>query len=266
MIDWIQAFWLAVIQGFTEFLPISSSGHLALAPWLFGWRDQGLSFDVAVHVGTLIAVVWYFREDVIQLMCGWWHSIIKREHSSYSKLAWSILFATTFVAIAGVCFNVWIEQNLRNPIVIAVATIVFALVLWYCDVKGKHQREIESLNWKDVVVVGLLQVLALIPGTSRSGITISAGLLMGLTRQAAARFSFLMAIPVIMLSGLWQTKVLLQAAEPVKWEILIFATIVSALTAWVCIYWFLRFVQRFSMLPFVIYRLFLGAVILYLYL
>lgn len=265
MIDWVQAFWLAVIQGFTEFLPISSSGHLAIAPWLFGWQDQGLSFDVAVHVGTLIAVVAYFREEVRLLCVHWWQSITKGQTTMYSKLAWSIGFATIFVGLAGMAFDDFIEAYLRDPIVIAVATIFFGLVLWYCDVKGKHNRPLESLNWKDVVIIGLAQVLALIPGTSRSGITISAGLLMGLTRQCAARFSFLLSIPVITLSGLWQTKSLISSDAPVQWGILGFATILSAVTAWICIYGFLHYVQRFSMLPFVIYRLILGVVILYIF-
>lgn len=264
--EWTQALWLSVIQGVTEFLPISSSGHLALAPKLFNWHDQGLAFDVAVHVGTLLAVLIYFRKDLALIMGDWLRSLAGGKVTIYSKLAWFIAFATLLVAIAGILFAHIVSTLLRNPLSIAAATIAFGIVLGATDKFGTKQRHIESLSWKDVLVIGGAQVLALIPGTSRSGITISAGLMIGLTREAAARFSFLLAIPVITLAGIWLGKDLANQAQPVQWSILLFATATSAMVALLCIHYFLRYLQRFSLLPFMIYRLILGVILLVLFL
>ncbi len=264
--EWSHAFWLSVIQGLTEFLPISSSGHLALAPSLFNWPDQGLTFDVAVHVGTLIAVLIYFRKDLGLLIGDWIDSVTGGAVTVYSRLAWSIGFATIMVGIAGILFAHIVDSVLRNPLSIACATIVFGVVLGLTDKIGIKQRDIETINWKDVLVIGGAQVLALIPGTSRSGITISAGLMMGLTREAAARFSFLLAIPVLALAGIWQGKGLLQQTQTVQWSILAFATTVSATVALFCIHYFLRYVQRFSLIPFMFYRLIMGLILLLVFL
>ena len=266
MMGWTQAFWLSVIQGLTEFLPISSSGHLALAPSLFNWPDQGLGFDVAVHIGTLIAVLIYFRKDIGLLIGDWIGSLSGGPVTVYSRLAWSIGFATILVGIAGILFAHIVDSVLRNPSSIACATIVFGLVLGLTDKIGIKQRDIESISWKDVLIIGGAQVLALIPGASRSGITISAGLLMGLTREAATRFSFLMAIPVLALAGIWLGKGLFQQAQAVQWSILAFATAVSASVALVCIHYFIRYVQRFSLLPFMFYRLIMGVILLLVFL
>ncbi|WP_424947712.1 undecaprenyl-diphosphate phosphatase [Candidatus Spongiihabitans sp.] len=263
---WTQALWLSVIQGLTEFLPISSSGHLALAPALFNWPDQGLAFDVAAHVGSLIAVLIYFHKDIILIIGDWLRSLAGGPVTIYSKLAWSIALATALVGGAGILLEDMVSTALRNPLPIAGATIVFGIILGATDKFGAKRRRIESISWKDVLVIGGAQVLALIPGTSRSGITISAGLMMGLTREAAARFSFLLAIPVIALAGIWLGTGLAEQAQPVQWSILFFATAVSAMVALLCIHYFLRYLQHFSLLPFMIYRLILGVILLVVFL
>lgn len=266
MIDYLQAFWLALLQGVTEFLPISSSGHLALLPKLFGWADQGLAFDIAVHVGTLVAVVWYLRADIGLIIMDWCKSISGGNRTPHSQIAWFLLITTTITGIAGWFIEPLIERWFRLPVPIAVATIGFALLLWWFDRTGLRQREMESLSWRDAVIIGAAQILALMPGTSRSGITITAGLALGLTRTAAARFSFLMAIPVIVVVGGWQTTQLIASAAPVNWVLLLFAAMVAGVAAFACIHWFFGLLERFGMLPFVIYRLVLGAFLLLLFL
>ncbi len=266
MIDFHQAFWLALVQGFTEFLPISSSGHLVLLPHLLGWPDQGLAFDVAVHVGTLLAVLAYFHRDIGRILGDWIRSLGGGPVTPYSRLAWAIACATVMVGIAGVLLESVVNQWLRAPVPVAVATIGFGLLLGWADIAGSRRRELEDIGWRDVLAIGAAQVLALIPGTSRSGITITTGLAMGLTREAAARFSFLMAIPVIALAGVWQAGHLMESREPISWGVMLFGTVVSGAVAFACIHWFLGFLRRFSMMPFVIYRVILGIILLYLFL
>jgi undecaprenyl-diphosphatase len=262
--EYIQAFWLALLQGVTEFLPISSSGHLVLLPKLLGWQDQGLAFDVAVHVGSLLAVLVYFHKDIGRIIVDWIRSLGGGPITPYSRLAWSIAWATVMVGIAGLLMEGLINNHLRAPVPVAIATIAFGLLLGWADWAGAKSRGIEQIGWRDVLMIGSAQVLALIPGTSRSGITITMGLAMGLTREAAARFSFLLAIPVIVLAGIWQGRNLLRDEHLIQWDVMVFATAVSALVAFACIHLFLGFLRRFSMLGFVVYRLILGALILLL--
>ena len=264
--DWLHAFWLAAIQGITEFLPISSSGHLALVPALFGWPDQGLIFDVAVHVGTLLAVLVYFFRDIKLILGDWIRSLGGGPQTIHSKLAWSIAFATVMVGLAGIALESLVTSVFRNPIAIALTTILFAICMAIADKYGKKTRTIDSIGWKDVLVIGGAQVLALMPGTSRSGVTMSAGLMMGLSRDAAARFSFLMAIPVIALAGIWKGKGLAMHDSVAQWSVLAFAVIVSAGIALLCIHYFLRYLQRFSLMPFVVYRILLGMILLWVFL
>ncbi|MGI9317688.1 MAG: undecaprenyl-diphosphate phosphatase [bacterium] len=266
MIDLFQAFWLAFIQGLTEFLPISSSGHLVLIPKILGWPDQGLAFDVAVHVGTLIAVLIYFRRDIYTIARDWLRSLSGAPPTPYSRLAWSIAFATVMVGTAGLFMEPIINRWLREPIPVAIATIVFGALLGWADHYGNKQRTIDQITWRDVLMIGAAQILSLIPGTSRSGITITTGLAMGLTREAAARFSFLMAIPVIALAGVWQSRKLTGQSTELDWHVIAFGTLVSAVVAFVCIHWFLGFLRRFSLTVFVIYRMIIGGLILWIYL
>ncbi len=263
--DLIQIIVLALLQGLTEFLPISSSAHLILVPVLTGWQDQGLAFDVAVHVGTLIAVVGYFRHEVGRMIVAWLDSLRHRRLTPDGRLAWAVLLGTIPAGLAGLAFKDVIETSLRSPLVIATTTVVFGLLLGWADWRGRRARSEYQMRWDDVLAVGLAQALALVPGTSRSGITMTAGLLMGLTREAAARFSFLLSIPIIVLAGGLLGLDLVESAQPVDWTALGLGVVLSAAAAYACIYFFLKLLERMGMLPFVLYRLLLGAVLFVLF-
>lgn len=262
--DTLQIIVLALVQGLTEFLPISSSAHLILVPILTGWDDQGLAFDVAVHVGTLAAVMIYFRKEIKQMFFAWVSSL-KGRHSEDSKLAWGVLIGTIPVGLTGLLFKSYISDNLRTELVIATTTIIFGLLLWYADWSGKRNRDEHSLSWKDIIIIGCAQAIALIPGTSRSGITITAGLMLGLTASAAARFSFLLSIPVIVLAGGVETLDYIKVANVGDMKDLIYGALISAFSAYLCIHFFLMLLERTGMTPFVIYRLLLGLVLFSLY-
>ena len=263
--DILQIIVLALVQGLTEFLPISSSAHLILVPLVTDWPDQGLAFDVAVHVGTLTAVVVYFRKEIKTMFFAWLASL-KGEHTEDSKLAWAVLIGTIPVGLAGLLFKDYISDELRTPLVIATTTIIFGLLLGYAGWKGKRQRDEYSLSWKDIIIIGCAQAVALIPGTSRSGITITAGLMLGLTASAAARFSFLLSIPVIVLAGGVETLDYLKVANMGDMKDLVYGALISAFSAYLCIHFFLMLLEKIGMTPFVIYRLLLGVVLLSLYL
>ena len=261
----IQITLLALLQGFTEFLPISSSAHLILFPQFTNWDDQGIAFDVAVHLGTLIAVVFYFRHDLKTILADFIQSLIQRKLVGESRLAWAVGLGTIPVGIAGLMFKDYIGLELRSPQVIAWATVIFALLLWWADRLPQRVRDEHHLTWRDIVVIGIAQAIALIPGTSRSGITMTAGLMMGLTRTAAARFSFLLSIPVIVLAGGLNGMELAQQVGPVDWNSLIIGTAISAISAYLCIHLFLKLLERIGMFPFVVYRLILAAILFSLY-
>ena len=262
--DIIHIIILAIIQGLTEFLPISSSAHLILVPIFMDWQDQGIAFDVAVHLGTLSAVVFYFRHEIQRLFKAWLGSITQGNMNADARLAWGVIVGTIPVGLAGLLFKDTVSGLLRASWVIALATLVFAVILWAADVWGRKTRDEYHINWKDIIVIGLFQALALIPGTSRSGATITAGLMLGLTREAAARFSFLLSIPVITLSGLLVGKDLIASDVAVDWLALALGTLLSSISALLCIHYFLQWLQKAGMLPFVIYRLFLGTILLLL--
>jgi len=262
-LDYLHALYLALLQGFTEFLPISSSAHLILLPKLLGWEDQGLVFDIAVHFGSLLAVVTYFRHDIILITRDWSQSVVQRKSVGQSRLGWAVLWGTVPVGIAGLVLHDWVESSLRSNMVIASTTIGFGLLLWYADKRGRHKRTEDSLNWKDVLIIGVAQAIALIPGTSRSGITITAALMLGLTRKAAARFSFLLSIPTIILAAGYQTLKISQAHLPVDLLFVSIGIVASAITAYVCIHLFLAVIERIGMFPFVLYRMLLGATLIF---
>ncbi|MFC1664476.1 undecaprenyl-diphosphate phosphatase [Pseudomonadota bacterium] len=260
--DILHAIYLALLQGLTEFLPISSSGHLILLPHLFEWTDQGLAFDVAVHLGSLVAVVTYFRAELYLLGRDWLSHLNGGTLTENGRLAWGVIVATIPVGVAALIFGDIVETELRKVVPIALATIFFGLVIWWFDARRKENRDEHSIGWRDILIIGFAQALALIPGTSRSGITIAAGLAMGLTRSAAARFSFLLSIPVILLASLSQVLKILETGSNQSWSTLMVGTIVSTISAYFCIHFFLKLVQSIGLLPFVIYRLFLGVVLL----
>jgi len=256
---------LALLQGLTEFLPISSSAHLILLPFMAGWEDQGLAFDVAVHVGTLSAVVYYFRHTLKKLSADWFQSVVTRKQSGDSSLAWAVLFATIPAGLAGLLLNDIVDNYLRSPLVITVTTIGFGLLLGWADWHGKRQREINQLNWKDVLYIGIAQAISLIPGTSRSGITMTAGLMLGLSRHAAAQFSFLLSIPIIFLAGGWISVKLIKSSIEIDWTTLFSGALFSAISAYLCIHFFMKLISQIGMWPFVIYRLLLGAILVTLF-
>lgn len=262
--DWFQVVVLALVQGLTEFLPISSSAHLILPSQVLGWPDQGLAFDVAVHVGTLLAVMLYFQRDLRLMITAWFASVFKGKHSSDSRLAWAVIIATIPAAVAGLVLNDFIEANLRSALVIAISTLIFGVLLWWADSTARKERNESGINVRDAIVIGLSQALALIPGTSRSGITMTAALMLGLTRQAAARFSFLLSIPLILAAGLLKGLELYQVGSESQISHTLVGGAIAFVAALACIHFFLKLLDRIGMLPFVIYRLLLGAVLLYL--
>jgi undecaprenyl-diphosphatase len=264
-----QIVLLAFVQGLTEFLPISSSGHLVLTPLLFGYELQSLAFDVAVHLGTLGAVMTYFRREIAAMTGAVLASIATRRlDSPDARLGWMIVLATVPVLVLGLplkgLLEVLREDERLIALVIAGTTIGFAVLLWVADVRGRRSRDEYSVGWRDALFVGLLQAIAIIPGTSRSGITITAGLFLGLTRQAASRFSFLLSIPTILMAGTLETLDLIESTDPVDWRSLWLGGLLSFAVAYLTIHYFLRFIEKMSMLPFVLYRFLLGALILFL--
>lgn len=247
---------LAVLQGITEFLPISSSGHLILTPALLGWPDQGLAFDIAVHVGTLAAVALYLRDEIVMLL----RAAFDRGNREF-ELAWSIVAASVPVGVAGLLMADLAEGALRSPAVVASTTGGFGIVLWLADRLGRGERDERELRFGRAMLIGLGQALAVVPGTSRSGITMTVGLALGLSREAAARFSFLLAIPAIVMAASWKGYQLVSSAEPVLWGTMLVAALISAATAFAAIAAFLRLIRRVGMSAFAVYRVALAALI-----
>lgn len=257
--EWWQAVILAIVQGLTEFLPVSSSAHLILPSQVLGWPDQGLAFDVAVHVGTLLAVMLYFRSDIKRLFIGFINSSFLNKPNQDGKLAWWIIIATLPAGFIGLCLNGSVEEHLRNALTIASTTIIFGLLLLFADKRTNLTKKLQAMPLKHAVVIGFAQALALIPGTSRSGITITAALLMGYERSEAARFSFLLSIPLILLAGSFKTYEMLVTTSPIPWSFIFMGALVSCISAYICIHYFLKLIEQLSMTPFVIYRLALGT-------
>jgi undecaprenyl-diphosphatase len=264
--DLTQLIILALIQGITEFLPVSSSAHLILVPLLTEWQDQGLAIDVAAHFGSLFAVVFYFRKDISRILFAGINSILNTDNSTQdSKLFWYLAIASIPVLVFGFLLRDIVSTYLRDPLIIAVASIGFGLLLWYADVAGKRVRQINSISLRDAIIIGLAQVLALVPGTSRSGITMTAALMLGLDRQSAARFSFLMAVPIILAAGSYELLKLIQMNAIVDLNNFFITGFLSAISALLSIHVFLKFLDRIGMLPFVIYRVVLGVVLVYIF-
>lgn len=263
--DWLQILLLALVQGITEFLPVSSSAHLILVPVLTGWQDQGLAFDVALHLGSLSAVLIYFRDDILSMTRSWTQSLVTRRLDSESRLAWAVILGTIPVGLAGLAFADVIEDTLRSPLYMAAGLILFGLALGWADWKHRGQRDERQLDWKDVLFIGVAQAIALFPGTSRSGITITAALLLGLSRDAAARFSFLLSIPVIMIACGLQTFALIESGMDTDWPAMIAGILISGISAYLCIHYFLGFIKRIGMQPFVVYRIALGLILILIF-
>jgi undecaprenyl-diphosphatase len=263
---------LALLQGLTEFLPISSSAHLILPSHVWGWQDQGLAFDVAVHVGTLLAVVIYYRKTLTSMASAWLATVnigpAKTDPTNLfeGKLAWWILFATVPAGLFGLFGKDLIEEHFRSVLVIAATTLLFGFLLGYADIKAgkrKQHTSLEKLGFKGAMLIGLAQAVALIPGTSRSGITMTIGLMLGLSRENAARFSFLLSVPAIAMAGSYLLLKLILSTEAVDWFAIGLGSSIAFVSAYACIHYFLILLDKVGMMPFVVYRLLLGVGLLW---
>ena len=263
MIDPLQAIGLAFIQGITEFLPVSSSAHLVLAPSLLGWPDQGLAFDVAVHLGTLVAVMGYFRSDLWAIVRACLPIDSVKGSAEGLALAKLLLVASLPVFAAGAVFEEVVETALRNPHVIATTTAVFGILLWAADRLGGRRRTLETLRWSDALLIGLAQAIALVPGVSRAGVTMTAARALGLDRRSAVRFSFLLAIPVILGASVFKAIDLVGSPQAMLWHVFGLGVVVSACSAWCVLVVFLRVIEKSGVLVFVLYRLLLAAFLFY---
>lgn len=262
--DFFQTVLLALVQGITEFLPISSSAHLILVPVLTDWPDQGLAFDVAVHLGSLVAVIVYFRHELLRMTLAGLGSF-RGQWNSDARLAWAVVLGTIPVVLAGLFAKSYIENVLRSPLVIATTAIVFGLALWWADVTGRKVRTEDTIGWRTALFVGVAQAIALVPGTSRSGITITAGLMLGLTREAAARFSFLLSIPTLIAANVLIARDIVREPGDIDWAMTLLGAVVAGVSAYYCIAFFIRLLSRTGMLPYVIYRVVLGLFLFWVF-
>lgn len=269
----IQAIILALVQALTEFLPVSSTAHLILFPWLFHWPDPGLAFDVALHAGTLLAVILYFFKDWVKLiLCGFgakYPANASTEDVSVNRrMFWYMVVGTIPAAILGKLFHHQIEDELRKPIIIGISLVVVALIMWWADAKSKLERKLETSNMGDAVAIGSAQAIALWPGVSRSGITITAGLFRGFSREAATRFSFLLSTPVIAGAVLTELPKLIKLHKAggldLPMSTLAVSIVVSGIAGYFVIAFFLRYLQTRTLKPFIIYRLVFGVAVLVL--
>jgi len=268
-LDMGQAAILGVVQGITELLPISSTAHMRLVPLLSGWPDPGSAFSAAMQLAALFAVVTYFRRDIMDLAIGSLSAVARGNFQNPSlKLVIGILLATLPIGVAGIALSSWLNAcgtSLRSPWVIGTASIIMGLLLGVTELVSTHRRTMQRATIVDCLIVGLAQVGALIPGVSRSGSTLTAGLLMGFRREDAARLSFLIGLPAITLAGLKEIWVLLHAGLSVQaWEILGVGLLTGSLSAFVAVWGLLRFFERMSAWPFVAYRVAMGLVLLYI--
>jgi undecaprenyl-diphosphatase len=264
MLTTFQALILGLLQGLGEFLPISSSAHLALAPWLFNWPDPGLAFDVALHGGTLIAVLWYFRHEWMALLRAAWQIVRTRKIETVEqKRAAFLVVATIPGGIAGLLFNDAAEHLLRSPAIIATALIVLGIILWAVDRWVPVDRPITRMAWSDAILIGIAQMFAIIPGVSRSGSTITAGRALGFDRNGAAAFSFLLSMPIIAAATILKVPDVVREngiSAP-----LVVGVLASALSGWLAISVLLKFVSRHSYGVFALYRVVLGVAVLGIY-
>ena len=264
--DLFQSIILGILQGLTEFLPISSSGHILIVPALLGWEDPGAAFTAVIQLGTEAAVLIYFRNDLWEIGKTWLASLRRPELRGElnARMGWYLIVATIPISILGLAFQDQIETAARNLWIVGSMLIIFGLILGLADRIGTREREVGDLSFRDGVLIGLAQSLALIPGVSRSGATISAGLFLGLDRRSAARFAFLLAIPAVVLSGFYQLYKLLSGKEPFDEPMfnIAVATVVSFVVGYAVIAWLLRYLTTHSMSIFVWYRVIVGAGVL----
>ena len=259
----LQAMILGIVQGLTEFLPVSSSAHLLLVPWMLGWEPMGLTFDVILHGGTLIALVIYFRHEWLQIIS---QMFVSTKEARNCSLAIPLVIGTFPAAIFGLFFNDLIEHQLRSPKIIVFTLIFFGLMLWVADKRGSQKRGLHGLKGIDGLIIGLAQAIALVPGVSRSGITITAALFLGISRADSARFSFLLGMPIIAGATILKFYDLLQTQDMVIASIapLAAGVLFSSISGFLCIKYFLSFLRSRTYMVFVGYRLVLAIFILLL--
>jgi len=261
--DVLQAIVLGAVQGLTEFLPISSSAHLLIVPKLAGWGDPGAAFSAVSQLGTMLAVVLFFWRDIVRISWTWLRSLWTPElrHDLDARMGWYIGIGTIPIGVAGLLFKDLIEGPARNLWLNSVMLIVFGLLLLLADQLGRKKKEGADLNMRDGLIIGLWQMLPLIPGASRSGSTMTGAMFLGYTREAAARYSFLLSIPAVVLSGLFELRVIGEESGVPLGPTLI-ATAVSFVVGYASIAWLLRYVAKHSTIIFVAYRVFLGSFLL----
>jgi undecaprenyl-diphosphatase len=259
-----QAAVLGIVQGLTEFLPISSSGHLRIVPALFGWEDPGAAFTAVIQLGTMAAVLLYFWREIIQIISTWARSLVQPELRGdlNARLGWYIGLGTIPIAVLGVLFQNQIETTARDLRLIAVTLIALGLVLLWAERVGRRDRELRRLRLRDGMLIGLAQSAALIPGVSRSGATITAGMFLGFTREAAARFSFLLSIPAVVLSGLFELRDIGAEGGVPGVAPTVVATVLAFVSGYASIAWLLKYLTTHTLKIFVAYRVLLGLLIL----
>jgi undecaprenyl-diphosphatase len=260
----VQILVLAIIQGLTEFLPISSSAHLILGGKVFGWPDQGLAFDVATHLGTLLAVLVYFSKDLSGMARACLNPPRSAEDRQNRAMAAYLVIASVPALLAGFLFQELVANYLRDVRIIAWTTVLFGLLLWLADALGSRDKPVGAMTWPAALLIGLAQALALVPGVSRSGVTITAGRFLGFGPEAAARFSFLLAIPVVAAAGSFGAVQVARGEAVVNGPGFVLAMAMAAIAGWLCIAAFLALLRRVGLLPFIIYRLLLGGVLFWL--
>ena len=258
--SWLQLIILAIIQGLTEFLPISSSAHLILPQAILGWEDQGTLIDVMAHFGSLFAVLIYFRKDVGGMITGFF-DLLRRKLNKNSALALNLIIASPPALALGFFLNKFgYDVLLRSPLLIAFTTIFFGILLWVSDIKGREEKTTEDLTWKGAALMGAAQALALIPGTSRSGITMTMARFMNMTRVESARFSMLMSLPIIGAGGLFALlKLMTEPSGTAGLSDGLIVALLSFIAAYACIALFMKWVSKIGFFPFMVYRLLLGA-------
>jgi undecaprenyl-diphosphatase len=265
-VDFFRAVVLGLIQGLTEFLPISSSAHLAIFPKFFGWDDPGAAFTAVIQIGTELAVVLYFWRDIVTIAGGWLRGLFSAEarEALEWRMGWFVIIGSLPIVLLGVLFQDTIKHQFRHVVLIAIALIVFGLILGFAEHWGLKNRPIEKLTMRDAVLFGLAQACALFPGVSRSGGTISMGLLLGYDRRAATRYAFLLAIPAVLGAGIYNLKDIPNQANAYGTGPTIVATVISFVVGLAVIRWLLNYVSTKSYTPFVIYRIALGVLVLVL--
>ena len=264
-VTWFEAVVLGLVQGLTEFIPISSTAHVLIVSQLFGWEDPGAAFSAVTQIGTELAVLVYFRNDIARIIATWFRSL--RDASLRSeidaRMGWYIIVGTIPISILGLAFSSQIETAARNLWLVAAMLIIFGVVLGVADALGSRRHDLTELNTRDGLLFGLGQALALIPGVSRSGASISTGLALGYTRESAARYSFLLAVPAVLASGFYEmTKIGRDGSA--SWGPTLLAAVIAFFVGLAVISWLLRWVITKTFLPFVIYRILLGFAVLLL--